>query len=371
MAYRTNRVEVDVSAIADNARALHALLKPGVRMMAVVKADGYGHGAAQVSRAALAGGADMLAVALAEEGEALREAGVEAPILVLGSVEARGAEAVSRLGLMQTVSDAREATLLGEAAARRNAPVPVHLKLDTGMGRLGVRDAEAACALAQAVLAQPALRLAGAFTHFACADAPDDAYTVLQRERFEAMLAVLAARGVPIPLRHAANSAAVLRFPWAQYDLVRCGIALYGAPPVATACVLRSAVRWVTRAALVKEIPAGEAVSYGATYRAQRPTRVMTLPVGYADGYRRALGGVAQVLVRGVRAPIIGRVCMDQCMADVTDVPGCAAGDEVVLLGSQGAQRIDVSEMAAWLNTIDYEVLLAPGARVPRVYTER
>ena len=369
MPYRTNRLEVDLSAITGNARALCVLLQSGARMMAVVKANGYGHGALQTARAALSGGAHMLAVALAEEGEALREGGITAPILVLGSVEKQSAEAVARLGLAQTVSDAREVALLAKAASAQGVQVQVHLKLDTGMGRLGVRDAQAACSLAGAVSAQSALKLVGAFTHFSCADAPDTDETSRQRARFERMLAVLHTQGFSPILRHAANSAAFLRFAWAQYDVVRCGIALYGAPPVETPCALRSAVRWVTRAALVKQIGSGETVSYGADFRAERPTRVMTLPVGYADGYRRTLGGVAHVLVRGMRAPIIGRVCMDQCMADVTDVPDCAMDDEVVLLGTQAGQTISVSEFARWMGTIAYEALLSPSARVPRVYT--
>lgn len=364
--YRTNYVEIDPEAIAHNVREIHRTLPPGVQMMAVVKADGYGHGAGVAARAALAGGAERLAVATVEEAVALRESQIAAPILVLGNVEPQAAEAVARWQVAQTVCDARGIRALQWAGVAQGLCVPVHLKLDTGMGRLGVRAHGAAQMLAREIAKSSHLRLQGVFTHFACADELDEAYTRMQCARFEDMLAALAPVWDRWPLRHAANSAATLRFPFAHYDLVRTGIALYGAPPVSTRLDLRPAMRWVTTAVLVKDLPAGESVSYGATYTASSARRVMTLPVGYADGYRRVLGNRAQVLVRGRRAPVIGRVCMDQCMADVTEIPGCEAGDEVVLLGSQGEACITTRELAGWMETIDYEVLLAPSGRVPR-----
>ena len=365
--YRTNYVEIDASAITGNARALCRILAPGSGLMAVVKADGYGHGGPLAARAALRGGAAMLAVATAEEGEALRNAGIGAPVLVLGNVEPAGAEAAARLRLAQTVCDRAGVAALEKAARALGTRVPVHLKLDTGMARLGVRDTGEAVALAKAIAESEWLGYAGLFTHFACADDPDDAYTRMQRRRFADMLrAIEGAVGLP-PIRHAANSAATLRFPETHFELVRAGIALYGAPPVACDVALRPAMRWVTRASMVKDLPRGACVSYGATYTARRPMRLMVLPVGYADGYRRALSGRAQVLVRGRRAPIVGAVCMDMCMADVTGVPGCEAGDEVVLLGRQGGAYITADQLAGWMDSIAYEALLAPGARVPRI----
>ncbi len=367
MQYRPTTVWVDPAALTANARALRGALADGVRLMAVVKADGYGHGAVTAARAALAGGAEWLGVALPEEGEALREAGISAPILVLGLATLEGAEASVRLGLSQTVCDAAGIHALSDAARAQGKIAAAHLKLDTGMGRLGARDATEAAALADAIRSDKHLALEGIFTHFACADGDTLDFTRAQQRRFEDMLARIDSTGVLI---HAANSAATLRCPALRYDMVRCGIALYGAPPVSADLPLQPAMRWVTRAAYVKQIKAGESVSYGATFTAQRATRVMTLPVGYADGYRRSLSGRAQVLVRGQFAPVIGRVCMDQCMVDVTDIPGAAVGDEVVLLGAQGDQCIAADQLAAWMDSIAYEALLSPSARVPRRVAE-
>jgi len=365
--YRTNYAEIDESAITHNAQALLRALTPGTGLMAVVKANGYGHGGPLAARAALRGGACMLAVAIPEEGEALRQAGIGAPVLVLGTVEPSGAEAAARLGLAQTVCDRAGVKALEKAAQTQQTRVSVHLKLDTGMARLGVRDAVEAVALARAISESQWLGYDGVFTHFACADDPSDAYTRMQQDCFADMLSAIE-RSVGLPhYRHAANSAAALRFPQAHFELVREGIALYGAPPVACDAPLRPAMRWVTRAAMVKDLPQGACVSYGATFTARRPTRLMVLPVGYADGYRRSLSNRAQVLVRGRRAPIVGIVCMDMCMADVTDVPGCEAGDEVVLLGEQESDCISAAELAGWMGTIAYEALLAPSARVPRI----
>ena len=365
--YRTNYVEIDESAITHNTRALLGALTPGTGLMAVVKANGYGHGGPLAARAALRGGASMLAVAIPEEGEALRQADIDAPVLALGTVEPSAAEAVVRLGLTQTVCDWAGVEALEKAARTMRKRVSVHLKLDTGMARLGVRDTLEAVALARAIAQSEWLRYDGVFTHFACADDPNDEYTRMQQACFSDMLSTIeGAVGLP-PLRHAANSAAALRFPQTHFDLARVGIALYGAPPVACDVPLLPAMRWVTRAAMVKDLPRGACVSYGATFTAQRDTRLMVLPVGYADGYRRALSNRAQVLVRGRRAPIVGIVCMDMCMADVTDVPGCGLGDEVVLLGQQGDDCICADELAGWMGSIAYEALLAPSARVPRV----
>ena len=366
--YRTNYVEIDLEAVRHNARQMLARLSNGTRLMAVVKADAYGHGAVQVARAALEAGASALAVAIPEEGECLRAAGIAAPILVLGGIEPDAAEAVVRCGLTQTVFDARAVAALSQAAQRLNRPARVHLKLDTGMSRIGVRTAVQAAELARTADEAPGVHLVGAFTHFASADEADASQTLLQIARFEDMLrAVEAVHGAPL-LRHACNSAGIYRYPQAHYDMVRGGIALYGCAPAPGIGGPRPAMRWTTRATFVKDLPAGERISYGGTYTAAHDMRVMTVPVGYADGYRRAFSGRAQVLVRGRRAPVVGRVCMDQMMVDVTDVPGCAAGDEVVLLGAQGGEAISADEMAAWADTISYEILLAPSARVPRTY---
>lgn len=360
---RPTWLEIDLDAVRENARFLRE--KAGdARLTAVVKADGYGHGAVPVARAALEGGATALAVALVEEGVALREGGIDAPVLVLGGISEAGADAVARHGLAQAVFDTRTVGWLAAAAAKAERPVDVHIKIDSGMSRIGVRDEAALLDVANAVLAAPGLRLAGVFTHFATADTEDEAFVRTQHARFLPLVEAL--RSVrPDVTVHAANSAATLRYPDTHHDMVRTGIALYVPPGP------RHAMRWLTRAVQVKTIAPGETVSYGRIFTAERPTRVMSLPVGYADGYHRAIGGVGQALVRGMRAPVIGRVCMDQTLLDVTDIPSAAVDDEVVLLGAQGEDRITAREMGDWCGMIDYEIVLSPTARVPRVYVDR
>ena len=365
---RKNVCEIDLSAIRHNVGVMRSAA-PGAALMAVVKADAYGHGAVPVARAALEAGAERLAVAIPEEGARLRGAGIAAPILVLGAILGReAAEAVAALGLEQAVFDLARARELSDAALRVRREVGVHLAMDTGMGRIGLREPEAVRTLARQIDALPGLRLVGCFTHLSMADEDDPAYTLRQIRRFEALRAALVLEHPGPILVHAANSAALFRYPQLHHALVRGGIALYGCAPVPEAVGLRPAMRWVTEAVHVKTIEPGERVSYGGLFEAKRPTCVMTLPVGYADGYRRGISGRGSVLVRGRRAPILGRICMDQMMVDVTDIPGAALGDAVVLLGRQGSQEITAEEMAGWCETIPYEVFCDIGPRVPRVY---
>ena len=348
--------EIDLAAIRHNVGVMKSHIAGGARFLAVVKADAYGHGAAPVAKAALEAGADMLAVAIPEEGIELREAGIAAPILVLGGIEESAAEAVVQNDLTQVVFDERRIRALAQAGQKLGRCAEVHLKLDTGMNRIGVRTAEEAQALT------------GCFTHMATADEPDPTGTLRQIERFEALCKAVKAVHPGKIICHGANTASIFRYPQLHADMVRGGLALYGYPPVPEATGLQPAMRWVTRGIYVKTIAPGDRVSYGGTFVATRPTVVMTLPVGYADGYRRGISGKGCVLVRGRRAPILGRVCMDQMMVDVTDIPGAQEGDEAVLLGRQGDEQIDAEEMAAWLDTISYEVLCSPSKRVPRVY---
>lgn len=369
--FRQTFIEIDISVIAQNTRLLRRRIPKSARLMAVVKADGYGHGAARVAEAALENGADCLGVSTPEEGAQLRLSGTQAPILILGGISREGAEAVARFSLAQTVFDEGTVRFLSEAAAKERTPLDVHIKVDTGMGRIGVRGAGELGDVAQAVLRSPSLCLAGVFTHFADADNENAAFTDLQANRFLSLAGPLKAQN-PALLLHAANSAAALRFPEYALDMVRIGLALYTAPdlPARAGEDLGEALRWVTQAVHVKTIEPGEAVGYGLAFAARRKTRVMTIPVGYGDGYHRAIGNRGRALVRGQSAPVIGRVCMDQAMLDVTDVPGAEPGDEVVLLGRQGAERITPREMARWCDMIDYEILLSPTPRVPRVYVE-
>lgn len=367
--YRLNYCEIDLNAIRHNVGVMKRYLAPEVQFLAVVKANAYGHGAVQVARACLEAGAKWLAVAIPEEGEALRMAGIYAPILVLGGVMTKAAAEVDSIqGLTQVVFDEDRVRMLSEVGVKLGRPVQVHLGLDTGMCRIGVRREEEAQALVRLIDSLPGVELTGCFTHMATADEEDSAGTLRQAERFWSLCrAIEEVHPAPI-LRHAANTASIFRYPQIHADMVRGGIALYGCPPVPEVTDLKPAMRWVTQAVYVKTIEPGDRVSYGGTFEAKRPTRVMTVPVGYADGYRRGITGRGCVLVRGHRAPILGRICMDQLMADVTDIPGVREGDEVVLLGSQGNECISAQEMASWLGTIDYEVLCSPSVRVPRVW---
>jgi len=353
--------EIDLAAIRHNVGVMKSHIAGGARFLAVVKADAYGHGAVPVAKAALEAGADMLAVAIPEEGIELREAGIAAPILVLGGIEESAAEAVVQNDLTQVVFDERRIRALAQAGQKLGRCAKVHLKLDTGMNRIGVRTAEEAQALTRLIDSLPGVALTGCFTHMATADEPDPTGTLRQIERFEALCKAVKAAHPGEIICHGANTASIFRYPQLHADMVRGGLALYGYPPVPEATGLQPAMRWVTRGIYVKTIAPGDRVSYGGTV-------VMTLPVGYADGYRRGISGKGCVLVRGRRAPILGRVCMDQMMVDVTDIPGAQEGDEAVLLGRQGDEQIDAEEMAAWLDTISYEVLCSPSKRVPRVY---
>ncbi|MBQ7825262.1 MAG: alanine racemase [Clostridia bacterium] len=366
--FRYNYCEIDLDAIRHNVGVMRACLPEGVDFLAVVKADGYGHGAVQVARAALEAGAAMLAVAIPEEGVQLRQAGIEAPILVLGGIDEEAADIVAACDMTQAVFDETRILALERAGEKYGRAVKVHLKLDTGMRRIGVRTQDEAQRLTRLIDGLEHVELTGCFTHMATADEDDGGRTLEQIARFDALCDAIAAVHPAKITRHAANTASIFRYPQAHFDMVRGGIALYGYPPVQEAKGLRPAMRWVARAVYVKTIQPGDRVSYGGLFEAEKETRVMTVPVGYADGYRRGLTGKGCVLVRGQRARILGRVCMDQIMVDVTDIPGAQAGDEVVLLGAQGNDRIDADEMAAWLGTISYEVICSPSRRVPRVY---
>ncbi|XEQ91348.1 Alanine racemase 1 [Sporomusa carbonis] len=360
--------EIDLKAIENNVREIKKVLKPGVKFCAVVKADAYGHGAVAVARTALANGADRLAVAILNEAIELRQAGFTVPILILGYTPLYQAEMVAAYGITQTLFTLDAAQALSAAAVRLNTRIKVHIKIDTGMSRIGIPPAYAGEFAAQ-VAALPGLELEGVFSHFATADSVDKTYAYEQLSRFTQALAGIEARGITVPVRHIANSAATLELPEAQFDMVRPGIILYGLWPsdeVAQTVNLKPAMRLQAQVAYVKDITAGTTVSYGQTYRAKDLRRIATLPVGYADGWTRLLSGKASVSIRGRQAPLVGRICMDQCMADVTDIPGVAAGDVATLFGPGG---MAVDEVAAKLGTINYELVCMIGKRVPRVYT--
>ena len=353
-------LRVDLSAIAHNTRVLKAAVGEKVQMMAVVKANAYGHGLVPVAQTALMNGASWLGVAVPEEGRKLRQAGVAAPILVLGNVNPQGAQMAAEYGLTQTVFDLPGVALLAESGRE----IDVHLKIDTGMNRIGARTEEEIRAVLAALKAAPQLHLTGAFTHFADADNSEDAFSRQQFDRFQRLCALLP-DGL---LLHAAASDASLRFPWARLHMVREGIALYGCIEGYDELDLWPAMSLETRVACIKQIAAGDTVGYGRTFTARRPMRVATLPIGYGDGYPRACSGKAAVLLRGERCPVLGRVCMDQLMVDVSDLPEIRQGDTAVLMGRQGDQEITAAELARWADTISYEILLSPHARVPVIY---
>jgi alanine racemase len=371
---RPTWAEIDLGAVEHNVARLVAAAAPAA-LAAVVKADGYGHGAVPVARAALAAGARWLAVALVEEGVELRRAGIDAPVLVLAEPPPAAAPRVVAERLTPVVCRVEVIDALAKAVADAGRPEPlgVHLKVDTGMHRVGV-DPAGVLEVARVIAQRPELVLEGVCTHLAVADEPGHPYTDEQLRRFAAALDALRRAGLRPRLTHAANTAALLTQPAARHDLVRAGIGCYGIPPspgLAAACAdlgLRPAMALRSRVSQVRDLPAGTAVSYGLHYRLAAPARVATVPVGYADGVPRNLGLVGgEALVGGRRARIAGAVTMDQCLLDVGDAP-VEVGDEVTLLGRQGGEEITAAEWAERLGTIPYEVVCGIGPRVPRRY---
>ncbi len=361
--------EIDLGAIAHNFREIRKCIHGGAKLCAVVKANAYGHGAIAVAQKAVEAGADYLAVATLPEALELRAAGFLTPILILGLVPPEAAGEIVANDITQAVCCRELAEALSEAAVKQHKTARMHLKVDTGMGRIGVRPEEAG-RFARMLKELPNLETEGVFSHFSQADSRDKSYVKVQLEAFETALGNMAAEGIRPAIRHIAESAAILEIPEAHYDMVRAGIIEYGLWPsdeVTHPVELRQAMRLCARIAYIKTIQPGESVSYGGEFIAERESRIATLPLGYADGYIRAYGGKAFVEIRGKRAPLAGRVCMDQVMVDVTDIPEAEAGDEVTLFGSP---TLTTDEAAGWLHTINYEVTCMVSGRVPRIYTE-
>ena len=362
--------EIDLDAVAHNARELKRQAGERAELIAVVKANAYGHGAVAVARAALEAAASRLAVVRTLEGVQLRRAGIEAPILLMGYTLPAEAETIVRWRLTPTVNTWEQAQALSAAAMARGLRLPVHIKADTGMGRFGLLPEEVVD-FAQALVQLPGLQLEGFYTHFSVADVADKSYTRHQFSIYRQLLARLEEASISIPLRHVCNSAATLDLPEMTLDGVRCGIALYGLRPseeVEPAIPLRPVMSLKSRVARVRTLPAGSSISYGRTYTTTRPTRVALVPVGYGDGYHRLLSNRGAVLIRGQRVPIVGRVCMDQFVVDVSEVPETQQDDEVVLIGRQGEAEITAEEVARWAETINYEVTTSILPRVTRVY---
>lgn len=371
-AERPTWLEVDLNAIGSNTRHLKSLVGPQTQVLVALKADAYGHGALKVARTVLQNGASMLGVATVTEAIPLREANITAPILVFGYVPRWQMREAVRLGVSVTLYNNDEAEALANAAQALDKTIKVHVKVDTGMSRLGIRweHSEKIIALIQHIKELPGLVLEGLYTHFAQADSADKTHVTMQLERFQHIVQILEESGLRPPIVHAANSAAVLTLPAAHFDMVRPGIAVYGLEPSAAVPLpsgFRAALSFKTQVSQVKWIPAGEGISYGSTYVTSQDTQIAVLPVGYADGFRRAPANWGSVLIHGQEAPLLGRVCMDQCMVDVTHIPDVKIGDEVVLIGRQGEANLSAETIAERLGTANYEVVSEILARVPRV----
>lgn len=370
--FRSTYAEVNLQAIQHNYYELSKRVGAGARVMPVIKADAYGHGVVEVAQALIEMGADYFAVATLEEAMELREAGIETAILVFGAVPPLAADYILGHNITTTVWGTELIQELQEAAERHDTTTNIHVKIDTGMGRIGLRTVEQLQAVIDVLKQCPLVKMQGLYTHFACADEADKACTWRQHEQFKKFIAVV--EQLPEkPLIHVCNSAGIIDTPEFAYDYVRAGISLYGYYPSTQvnriSAILEPAMTLKTHIINIKTIAISETVSYGATWMANRETIVATLPVGYADGYSRAFSNVGEVLVCGIKVPVIGRVCMDQILIDITDVADAKKGSEVVLFGRQADNQLTVEEIASKINTIPYEIVCAVSKRVPRIYT--
>jgi len=361
---------VNLAALAHNLSRIKQYLSPGCEILAVVKANAYGHGAVEIARALASQGIERFAVASLDEGIALRQAGFSASIVVLGALFEDQVSDLVAHRLTPVVSDGRILPALAKAARSYPTPYLIHLKVETGMGRLGFSPEELLPLLDNPLL-HSSLQVEGMMTHLADADGKDSTVTERQLGEFRAVLEQIRQRGRTLSLVHAANSAAIVRFPDAHFSLVRPGIMLYGyhtLPATVPAPDLKPVLSLRTTIAQLRTIPQGGTVSYNGTFVATRPTRIAILPIGYADGYSRQLSHRGSVLIQGRRAPIVGLVCMDMTMVDVTDLVPVQVGETVTLIGQQGGESIWADEVADWIGTVPYEVLCGIGSRVPRLY---
>ncbi|RJX29136.1 MAG: alanine racemase [Dethiobacter sp.] len=369
---RPTWVEIDLSNLAFNVREFRQFLPDAVKLMAVVKADAYGHGAYEVAGIALEEGASMLGVASLEEGAVLRQKGIKAPILILGYTDPQQNLSLLKMQLTPTVFNWESAYSLSQQARDQGKRAAIHVKIDTGMGRLGLSDPRDILNFLEKVNVLPGIIVEGIYTHFATADERDKSFARHQLHLFNTVLSVCKERMIKIPLKHTANSAATMELPEAHLDMVRVGISLYGYYPSRE--VTKNKVKLLpvmslkSRIIFLKKVSAGTSISYGRKYRALNDTTIATVPLGYGDGYNRLLSNSGFMLVKGQKAPIAGKVCMDHTMLDVGEIPFVKEGDEVVAYGRQGHGEINIDEVAGQLGTISYEVLCNIGNRVPKVY---
>ncbi|MCD4812105.1 alanine racemase [bacterium] len=366
---RPTWAEIDLNALRWNFKQVRQLVGSKIKILAVVKANAYGHGAVGCASVLEKSGVHALGVASVEEAAELRKAGIRVPLIVFGIVQLDEMDRVIQLDLQPTVVDLVQARALDVAAKKKHRHIKVQVKVDTGMGRIGI-SAAVSFAFARALKICHGIQVQGVFTHFSHADGRDKKMLHHQMDELKRSLTVFKAAGYTELDAHAANSAAVMESPSTHLDQVRPGLMLYGVYPAKRffqKAELKPVLTWKTRIIQLKTVFAGTGISYGHTYVTKRKSMIATLPVGYADGFSRGLSNCGRVLVRGKKCPVIGRVCMDMCLVDVSGVPGVATGDEVVLIGKQRGRRILVDEMAARLNTISYELLCAIGQRVPRI----
>jgi alanine racemase len=371
--YRPTRAEISLDALRHNIEQFRKSLGDQIALMAVVKSNGYGHGAVVIAKEAVSCGIDALAVAFLDEALELRMAGIEAPILVMGYTSPAGFEIARKHNITLTVYSEESLQAIRSMSMDETKTLNVHVKVDTGMGRLGLVEEEDTIAYVEKLLQTTGVRVEGIFTHYAAADETDKTSTKQQYERFQSILEHFADRGITFPIVHAGNSATGIDLPAYTFNMVRLGISLYGLYPSDEVnhqqIVLKPILRLVTGVSMVKTLPPNSGVSYGSIYVTQQHETIATLPIGYADGYTRLLTNKAEVLIHGKRLPVVGRICMDQCMVRLAESDtSIDVGDEVVLIGEQGNERITADDLARLLGTINYEIVCMLSNRVPRLY---
>ena len=369
-------IEIDLEALKHNVSTFKNRLSPGSHIMGIIKADAYGHGASRLAPVLEEKGISRFGVALLQEAIALRDSGVTLPILILGHTSPEDYQEAVAHDLTLTLYTHEEARVLDKAARDVGKLARVHLKIDTGMGRIGFLPTDDSIEEIREIISLHHLNVEGIYSHQAWADNPDGSFAGEQFSRFQNFLNALSEKGVQFEIRHIANSAATINYPHMHLDLVRIGISLYGLyPDVEMArhpkITLHPMMRVKAKLVHVKEVPKGTPISYGCTFVTPRKSRIGTVPMGYADGIPRALSNRGEVLIRGRRCPIVGRVCMDQFMVDVTDLEGCDRGEEIVFLGKQGEETISADDIAEKVGTINYEIVSRMSPRLPRIYLDR
>ena len=369
--YHRLLAEINLDAIGNNIREIRKLIKEKTQLLAVVKADAYGHGAEEVAKVCLYNGADQLAVATCNEGVQVRQWSIQVPVLILGNTVEGQLETVINNNLTQAVFRYETAKKMSDMAVKLNKTALIHIKIDTGMSRIGFLPNDEALDEIEKIFALPNLKVTGVFTHFATADEKDKTFTMVQYKRFRFITDALNAKGHTDFIRHCANSGAILDMPELQLDMVRAGIIIYGMYPstqVTHPINLIPAMSLKSQISYVKYLEENVSIGYGRTYFTTQKTKVATIPIGYADGYSRAFSNKARVIINGHYAPIIGNVCMDQMMVDVTNIPDVKDGDSVIIMGSDGKNTVSAEELANIAGTINYEIVCDVGKRVPRVY---